>query len=154
MSRREDTYPPSCFSYERKYMNKIYLLAGVPASGKTWVCSQLSYKYLVIPHDDYIGENYIEAIIVANKKSEKPILIETPFSVKTYVETFDALGYSIEVVYIVEDEEELKTRYHKRDGQLMDKGHVTRNHTYRQRAITELAFHGTSKQVLEYLRNV
>ena len=39
-------------------MSAIYLLVGVPGSGKSWVASRLAMEFLYVPHDDYMDGAY------------------------------------------------------------------------------------------------
>jgi adenylate kinase family enzyme len=47
----------------------IYLLCGVPGSGKTWVAQQLN-NFVWVPHDKYKVDEYHEKILEEAKKTE------------------------------------------------------------------------------------
>ena len=126
----------------------IYLLVGAPGSGKTWVCEQLKDKFDYLPHDDFpTPKAYIKAIQRLSGFATKPILIETPFSVSLYTDVL-----ILNPVFIIESEEITKKRYETRESKPIPQGHLSRINTYRQRALELSAFHGTSKEVLEYLK--
>jgi hypothetical protein len=138
-------------------MNKIYLLAGVPASGKSWICKQLKDQFDYVAHDDYIGKHhdtrYVSAIMRMRDLATKPILIETPFSISKILEPLEQFGCDIEVVFIIEHENTLTFRYLERGGLPYSKGNLTRQETYLQRAKEGNNFFGTSSEVLEYLKS-
>lgn len=132
----------------------IYVVIGVPGSGKTWVCNQLRDKFKVVAHDDYMNGNYVDALKKAAKTSDKPILAEAPFSIKNTMEPLEDDGYKVIPVFILEDEITTTRRYEARDKKPIPKQHLTRLNTYRERAKDMAAFSGTSQEVLEYLQNV
>jgi hypothetical protein len=127
----------------------IYLLAGTPGSGKTWVCKQLEDKFDYLAHDDFPNpKTYISAIKRLASFATKPILIETPFSVSTFTDSLP-----VTPVFIIESEEVTKSRYEARDNKPIPQGHLSRIKTYIDRAKELNAFSGTSEQVLEYLKS-
>ena len=137
-------------------MNKqpIYLLVGVPGSGKSWVCNQLKDKFEYLAHDDYIGMPYAKHASASARTGTKPVLIETPFSISQLKNPLEVSGNKVIPVFIIESEDVLKDRYYKRDKKLIPTGHLTRMKTYAERAKEWNAFMGTSQEVLEYLKSV
>lgn len=137
-------------------MKKIYLLAGVPASGKTWICEQLKDTFDHVSHDDYIGKHhdtrYVSAIVRMQDLATKPILIETPFSISKILDPLTSFGYDIEVVFVIEEPTMLEQRYIERGGLAYSKGNFTRQETYMARAKEWDCFFGTSNEVFEYLK--
>lgn len=137
-------------------MNKIYLLAGVPASGKSWICEQLKDQFDHVAHDDYIGAHhdsrYVNALARMRDLATKPILAETPFSISKILDPLTALGFDVEVVFIIERPEILVNRYLERGGVAYSKGNFTRQETYATRAQEWNCFSGNSSEVLEYLQ--
>lgn len=130
-------------------MNKVYLLVGVPGSGKSWVASQLQDKFYHVPHDSHIGEDYPTILKdLASLAILKPILAETPFSVSQFVKVLP----NLETVYIIEPYNTVLARYKAREGKEPAKGDATRQETYKQRARASGSFVGSSQEVLEYLR--
>lgn len=136
-------------------MKQIYLIAGVPGSGKSTVCNEVTHKFNYYPHDSYkVKGTYVSAILEqSNTLDDKPILMETPFSVSELQEPLERAGYSIKLVYIIEAPEVLIERYERREGKPYPKGNLTRNETYRQRSSTA-EFSGTSIEVLNYLKSI
>lgn len=140
---------------------KVYLVVGVPGSGKSWVANQLKDKFTYVHHDGFIGhinhpEVYVKEITKAASTSDKPILAEAPFSISQIKDPLEKEGLSVEPVFILEDPRTLKQRYEtdkNRDGKPLPKGHLTRMETYRSRAKEWGAFSGNSTQVLEHLKN-
>jgi len=134
----------------------IYMLVAVPGTGKTWVTDQIKHNFTFIHHDGYIGhinqpETYVKAIKEAAKDSDKPLLIEAPFSISQIMGPLEAAGYEVKPVFIVEKPEVIAERYKQRENRTIPKGHLTRLNTYIQRADAMGAFKGTTKEVLEYL---
>lgn len=137
-----------------KQLHPIYLVVGVPGSGKSWVCDQLKDKYNYLKHDDYMKDTpgYIRDAARLAADSEKPVLIETPFSVSQTGGKLLEMGYRVIPVFILESEVTTAERYFKREGKDIPKGHLTRIQTYRERCEEYNAFGGTSEQVLEHLK--
>lgn len=133
----------------------IYLIVGTPGSGKSWVCEQLKDKFEYIPHDSH--PKLIEYLNLAKtfaSDGDKPVLIETPFSVSMILGPLDKAGYEVTPVFIIEDEQTTSNRYETREGKEIPQGHLTRIQTYRERAHELQAFSGTSEEVLKYLQKV
>ena len=135
----------------------IYLVVGVPGSGKSYVCEQLKHLFTYVHHDGYIylkGPKgaYLKAIREAAKDSIRPLLIEAPFSVRETMEPLVEEGYNVIPLFIIEHPQTVADRYWKREKKTIPKGHLTRMETYRERALLWGAFSGTSDEVLAELR--
>lgn len=139
-------------------MQNVYLLVGTPGSGKTWVANQLGDRFNVLKHDEWAYGNgqsrasYVEKTIEAARRSQKPVIIETPSSIKQIYEPLIKAGIKVEPVFVLENELTVRSRYMQREGKPIPQQHITRLETYRQRAKEMKAFSGTSNQVLEYLK--
>jgi Cdc6-like AAA superfamily ATPase len=132
-----------------------FLVVGVPGTGKTTICEQLSDQFEYIPHDLHNSNlDYIVYIINRFKNAMKPLLIETPFSVSEIINPLTKAGIKVEPVFIIETPEVTAARYKAREGREIPKGHLTRIETYKQRAKDLNAFQGTSDEVLNYLKGV
>lgn len=134
-------------------MQKIYLIIGVPGSGKSWTSSKLGDKFEVMAHDEYLDTNYPAMLIKAACMLSKPIVGELPFGITETIEYLTESGADIEPVFIVERDAVLVSRYQEREGRTIPKGHLTRQKTYVDRAEAMGAFMGTSKEVLDYLKS-
>lgn len=135
----------------------VYLVVGVPASGKSWVCNQLKHKFLYLAHDLYIEagrQAYIDDIEDLAFASIKPILVETPFSVSQFTEPLAKAGITVKPFFIIEELDIIAKRYEERGNGPMPEANITRLSTYYKRANELGAFKGTSKQVLEALKNL
>lgn len=147
----------------------LYLIVGAPGSGKTWLASQLKYKFNLIHHDGFIYLKhpdklaYVKAILKEAPTSDKPVLIEAPFSVSAIREPLEKAGYTVVPFYIIEDEKTHSQRYierEKREGRWSPEkhkhlaGHLTRTQTYLARAKEHGDFYGTSAEVLQYLKDL
>lgn len=135
-------------------MATVYLLVGVPSSGKSWVSDQLKEQYNVIEHDTYkMKPQYIAALLsAASKGSTKPILANTPFGMSELQSSLAAMGHKVNPVFIIEQPDTLVKRYMARGGGEIPKGHLTRQETYISRAEELKAFKGTSSDVLNHLQ--
>lgn len=131
----------------------VYLLIGAAGSGKTWVARQVLDKFTYVPHDQHYDEQVPE-VIKAARISKKPVLTDTPFSIKTIMEPLKRYGIEVKPVFIIESYDVTKGRYEKREGKPVPKGHMKRLATYRQRAFELRAPFGTSSEILEFLRRV
>lgn len=140
-------------------MNRIYLIAGVPAAGKSWALEQLTELFEYVHHDLYIGmtgEAYFDAIKRAAETATRPLLVEAPFSISQTKDPLEEAGFEVVPVFILADPEELERRWDDR-GEVSEKtrkGHLSRQRTYQARAEEWGAFQGTSEEVLEYLKAV
>lgn len=133
--------------------SKIYLVVGVPGSGKSWVCEQLASAFDHLPHDEYENlTHYISDIKRLTQFAKKPVLIETPFSVSQILGPLQADGYDVTPVFIIETEDVTTKRYEDREGKAIPKGHLTRIKTYAARAAELGSFRGTSEEVLDFLK--
>lgn len=136
-------------------MAKIYLVCGVPGSGKTYVCEKLRHKFEYIHHDGYIHlqnpQAYLMEILRKANNPDKPLLIEAPFSISRTKDPLEAAGHEVIPVFIIEDPQVLSTRYRNRENKQIPQQHLTRMNTFAQRAHDWKSFRGTSDEVLEYL---
>jgi hypothetical protein len=138
-------------------MNDIYVIVGVPASGKSWVADQLKDIFEYVHHDGYIylknPAAYLTAVRNASVKATRPLLIECPFSMQI-LEDLVTFGYDVTPVFIIEKESALRDRYvqRQRHEEHIIKGHLTRQDTFLKRAVERKAFWGNSLSVLAYLK--
>lgn len=130
----------------------IYLLCGVPGSGKTWVASQLRSQYRYVPHDDHIDGNLIQELRKA-AKGDKPVLTECPFGERVLRAKLELMGLQVKAVFIVEDARVVSKRYFSDRGRLLPKSSWTRAGSIVERAKEWKAPYGTSSEILAYLRN-
>jgi len=130
-------------------MKPIYLVCGVPCSGKTWVCSQLTDKFNYIPHDNYTVETYSTVLLNAAQTSDKPIIAEAPFRVSILLNELRQKGLTVHEYYIVEDLNIVTQRYLQRTGKPYPKAFVTNWKKYAQREPRFASVH-----LLHYLRSL
>ncbi len=136
---------------------KAYMVIGCPGSGKSWVCEQLEDKFEYVHHDLFIGmagDTYVNEILKAAKTAKKPLLIEAPFSISAIKEPLENKGITVIPLFIQEKPSVISQRYKDRDKKEIPKGHLTRQETYRHKAISWKAFKGTSEEVYNYLKSV
>lgn len=141
---------------------KIYLIAGVPCSGKTWVFEQLAKnktlqgKYEHLAHDDYIGKDYVGSIkekcirLCSSSKSPRVVIIETPFSPTKLGTPLKTEGLQVEEVYLTPGERILRGNNENRGRRLKEK-ELKQNQTFLKRAQENNCFHGDALSVMIYL---
>jgi hypothetical protein len=140
-------------------MKDVYLVIGVPASGKSWACNQLKTKFEYVHHDGFIylknPAAYLTAVRTTAMGAQKPLLIEAPFSMGIMWD-LEILGYNVTPIFILEKEEILRARYKQRERveESIIQGHLTRQETFRKRAIKAKAFMGDSTQVFNHLDRI
>ncbi len=130
-------------------MKTVYLICGVPGSGKTWVCEQLKDKYEYVPHDLYM-HNLHHILLDRSETAKKPMITECPFAEREFKQKLELRGLSVIPYFIVEPQEVVKTRYESR-GKPLPKNIWTRALTIRDRAIEWNCPHGTSLEILDKL---
>ncbi len=136
-------------------MKPVYLLCGVPGSGKTWVAMKLEDRFNYFENDDFIGRgDYGAELIRASRKSEKPILATCPFAERELKERLESNGVTVIPVFITEDPHVVKKRYEARELRSIPPQHLTRAVSIKKRAVDWCAIRGTASQVLDELKRV
>lgn len=133
-------------------MQKVYLVCGVPGSGKSWVCTQLTDKFDYLPHDDFT--DFAGALATVAKISQKPILADCPFAERLLREKLEGRSIPVIPIFIIEEPGVVARRYQKREGRSVSKSTLTRAVTIRNRANEWNAFQGNAQEVLDYLRDI
>lgn len=135
-------------------LQPVYLVCGVPGSGKTWVLNQLKNQFTVVEHDDFIGQSmaWMVAVLAASKISQKPILTDCPFGERLAKEHLEACGANIMPYFIVEPVHVVMQRYQKRTGKPLPMASVTRASTIKNRAEEWSAPYGTSEVIFDLLK--
>lgn len=135
-------------------MQPIYLVCGVPGSGKSWACEQLKGNFRYLAHDDFSKENYPEIIFQAALSEDKPVLADCPFAERELRDRLIEKGCYVITVFIVESPEICQERYEAREGRPYPKSFLTRATSIGSRAAEWKAFRGTSEEVLEHLKGI
>lgn len=137
---------------------RVIILAGVPASGKSWVINQLKHShamyYDIVQNDDWIGRDYAGEVarVAGASLNAKPVLCEAPFSVSDLKNALEDRGFTTFPKFIIETPEILIGRWTKRaTPERIWKGHLTRQKTFLQRAKDWGVFNGTSAEMLKHL---
>jgi len=133
-------------------MQSVYLICGVPGSGKTWVCNQLTNKFNYIPHDDHLKDHeFVISKEVFN--SPKPIITESPFAERVCREKLESIGIKVIPYFVIEEPNIVKSRYEKRENKPVSQNVLTRAVTIKNRALEWNAPFGTSTEILNLLKN-
>lgn len=128
----------------------VYMICGVPGSGKTWVAKQLP-QFNYVPHDDHRVDAYHNALIVAATVSNQPVLAEAPFRISVLIDQLQAQGIKVITYYITDHEMKIKLQYERRDNKVFPKQHITNLKRYNQRSWDH---RGTAQEILNLLRGV
>lgn len=151
-------------------MQPVYLICGVPASGKSWVCRQLKDKFNYVPHDrcwehptlkpkpgDEDGEwppgaksTHLQ-VLSREVHGNKPIVTECPFGERILKDALDAQGIEVKAYFVVEKPQVVIDRYRQRQKRTPPQNVITRATTIEQRADEWAAPKGTSEEVLNLL---
>ena len=160
----------------------LYLVCGVSGSGKSWASRQVAGKFHYIPHDRCwvhptkkswdpaavwaadLGDesrylpgaksNHLEVLVAASKVADRPLLTECPFAERELKEGLEKAGLRVVPVFVVEVPSVVAKRYQQREGKPCPQAALTRAASIRKRALEWRAFHGTSTEVFEYLKEV
>lgn len=142
-----------------KHWNVVYLLCGVPASGKSWVCEQLKDKFVYVPHDLNKSE-IVDAVHSANEILNvhhvvgKSILLDCPFGETKLKAQLEHAGFKVIPYFIVETPQIIEARYVTREKKALPKNVLTRATTILDRAKEWGALYGTSQEILEALKQI
>ena len=135
-------------------MQTIYLLCGVPASGKTWVSERVGDKFAHVEHDYYTHDAIVKAAYIQAHEGCKPVLVDCPFNERRLRERLELFRLLVVPLFIVEGPSTIADRYYKREGKWPASNILTRAETIMEKVREWNAFHGTSAQVLEYLKGI
>lgn len=134
---------------------KVFLLCGVPGSGKTWVMDRLEgYGYQLLRNDDYFGpmrDLLVDDVHRAALGGREPVLVDCPFAEREFRAKLVDLEIDVEPIFIVEPPDVVAARYQQRQGKPASKATITRATTILNRADEWQARRGTSKEILELL---
>lgn len=134
-------------------MSPVYLLIGVPCSGKTWVADALqkANSWLWVEHDAYHVEDYWKAVWYAAGAAGTPVIAEAPFRASVLKEQLEKKGVKVVECYITAPEALLEQRYEARKGLAYPKAFRTNLAKYNAR-YKDLTIRGTSSEVLQLLK--
>jgi len=131
---------------------KIYVLVGVPASGKSWVCSQLREQYHHLAHDEYARDAYVAALKSA-AQGNRPILAEAPFNAADLVAKLRMSAIPTEQILVTAPLNTITARYYERNGKDYPANFRT-NHGRYEADSSRFWFSGTSSQVVDKLKGL
>lgn len=123
----------------------LFLVAGCPASGKSWVCDQLADKFSYISYDG-ISKNY--HVYELLKNNHKPLLYDPTIKISTFTKRYGHL-FNIRLIVIVEDESIINSRMINRGGKITNT--IKRRMLRMSNLSKKCEFVGTSSEVLDYL---
>ena len=128
-----------------KIKQDLYLVCGPPASGKSWVCGQLTDKFNYVSFDGINKNNHVYELLMNN---DKQLLYDPTFKVSTFTKRYGHL-FKIHRVIIEEDISTIEQRMCGRDGKITStiEGRIKRMNVLAKSA----EFVGTSSEVLDFL---
>lgn len=132
-----------------KSLPTVYLLVGAPASGKSWVASQLADKFEYISYDSNRKKTHLDLLKIP---SIKPKLYDPTFKISTIIRRHSN-EFNFILVGIYEKEQILRGRMNLRGGVWTDTV-MKRNEVAKKRyeKYGTNGFLGTSQEVLEFLK--
>jgi len=130
----------------------IYLLCGVPGSGKTWVIDQLK-GWLHIDHDSRGRFSLVDDARQLASTTKRPIIVDCPFKERSLRADLEDAGLQVTPLFIVEDPSVIFERYVAREGKSPAQSVITRAETIMNKVREWNAFYGTSQEVLDFLRS-
>lgn len=135
-------------------MQRVFLLCGVPGSGKSWIAERVEHRFTYVPHDEFTTQELPVAVWKQARTSDKPILVDCPFAERTLREELIALDLKVTPVFIVEHQDVIRRRYEDREKRTIPKGHITRALSIQARAEEWNAVWGTSQEILKHLMDL
>lgn len=160
----------------------VYLICGVSGSGKSWVCRQLTDKFMYVPHDrcwtheqscgwvpgtEWKPEmkdakewrpgatNRQPPIVIKTAMiANRPVITEAPFGERLLREDLERAGIKVIPYFVIEKPEVVKARYEKRENKPIPKAAHSRAASIIDRALEWKAPWGTSEQILTKLKEL
>lgn len=116
----------------------IHLIAGVPGSGKTYICNKIKEvlpNLLYAPHDDYDTKIYHRVLMTLchTRGSNNQVLAECPFRASVLKEEVEGYGCPVNIYYLVEPLDLTIKRYEERSGKKWAKAFNTNWNKYNER---------------------
>jgi dephospho-CoA kinase len=130
--------------------NNIIIVNGAAASGKSWVCKQLSpTQYSYVSFDETRTKDLIDKLKACSP--DIPVVVDLHNGVSTFAKRQKDEFASIKIVCIVEDEATIRERMYKRGGTFTvhTAKRMKRVETLRKRP--DCIFSGTAEEVLAFL---
>lgn len=133
-------------------MQTVYLICGVPGSGKTWVCKQLTDKFHYVEHDKHDGD--LVSMTELYARGSCPVLLDCPFNERELRRKLEMRGIKVVPYFVVEHPDTVKERYEAREGRPIPKQHLTRARSIMEKVEEWQAPYGDSESVLKMLKEL
>lgn len=128
----------------------VYLVIGVPGSGKTWVSRKVAHKTHYIPHDLHTDDQF-DVIMARLPDSDRPIITESPFMEKVIRRQLLDAGVDVRPYLVWENQETVQRRYEEREGRPIPQMHLTRVKNIKARAEEWEIPIGSSEEIAKML---
>ncbi len=132
----------------RQIKQDLFLIAGCPGSGKSWVCNQLSDTFNYVSYDNTNNNYHVYELL---KNNSKLLLYDPTIKISTFTKRYSHL-FTIRLIVIVEDESVINKRMVGRSGKVTDT--ITRRIKRMSSLSKNCEFSGTSSEVLDYLKEL
>ena len=127
----------------------VYMVCGLSGSGKSWVCSQLTELTHYVSFDEVNKNEHVRLLIEAGKIG-KTSLYDPTIGVSSFIK-HNSDKFDLRPIFIVESKDIIKARLIARGGKWRE-GMDSRLKSMDRRTIKYGVFHGTSQEVLNYLK--
>lgn len=136
-------------------MQDVYMVCGVPAAGKSWVCEQLKHRFTYVDNDKYIGNKTAHwAAILNAAEGSKLVLVDCPFAERELKERLEEIGLKVHPFFIITPVETVKERYALRGNGPLPQASVTRATSILNRANEWDSPRGSSAEILSMLQAI
>jgi hypothetical protein len=155
-------------------MSLVILVIGVAASGKSWVCRQLTDRFDYLAHDrcwehpDFTPADlpdapwgppgsvsrHLEMLALAAQGGARPVISEVPFGESELMRRLRGVGVDVLPVFVVEEPKVIMTRYYQREKRSPPMEVLTRAGRLQAKAERLGAFFGTSDEILAHLQQL
>lgn len=132
-------------AYLIKCKQILYLIAGAPSAGKSWICNQLTDHFNYVSYDNVPKWRHIFELL---KNNNKPLLYDPTIKVSTFIKRYGHI-FNIHLLVIQETEDTLNRRIIAREGKITK---TIKRRINRMKILAKHAeFTGTSNEILNYL---
>jgi len=131
---------------------KVYVIAGIAGSGKSWVCSRLESdpRFHYISYDKSKNSDHMR--LIGDASDSKYVLYDLSVKISTFIKNYSH-KFDIHLVCILGDFITVKNQLKNRGGKITASTYKRWN-IIKKRAEQYAEFIGSSRDVLAYMRNV
>lgn len=134
-------------------MQNVYLLFGVPCSGKSWVISHLPrtcYRY--VSHDASSSRTSLVRTCAMEAAGDRPVIVDCPFDERNLRFDLENAGLSVIPVCVLAPAPVVNRRYMARNGVPAPANVLTRATTIHQKVDEWVCYAGESDEILNFFQ--